>query len=125
MQVNMLMAASHPSAEYSVPNRDPMPKSHAVVAAGRLKAKDCLGDYQPDIVLHTVLETGRPMRYLIPRRGLRVNPDYAVGYAYRIAADVVGERIEGAAAGQIEPGVMQWQVRMPSLTLPRSKGKPM
>ena len=84
----------------------PDAKSHAVVAASRLKAKDCLGDYQPDIVLHTVLETGRPMRYLIPRRGLRVNPDYAVGYAYRIAADVVGEGIEGAAAGQIEPCVM-------------------
>ena len=46
------------------------------------------------------------MRYLIPGGRLLVHPDYAVGYTYRIAADVVGEGIESPATGEIEPGVM-------------------
>ena len=43
----------------------------------------------------------------------------------RVGAHVVGELVEGAAAARSKRAWCQWQVRMPSLTLPLWSGKPM
>ena len=82
------------------------PQGFPVVRPCSLQAQHRLGDDQPDVVLQPVLQAPTPVLPLVPGRGLRVDPHLAVHHGHRKAAHVVGEGIEGAAAGEVEAGMV-------------------
>ena len=46
------------------------------------------------------------MLRLVALHRARVHPDLSVNHAHREAADIIGEGVEGAAAGEVEPRVV-------------------
>ena len=100
------MAAPHPLFEYVVPNLAPMVRGVPVVGGGRIESEDRLGDHQPNIVLHPIFEATRPPLYGVGCRRAGVDPHTASRDRDREGPHIVGEGVEGAAAGEVEPGVM-------------------
>ena len=89
-----------------MPNLRPDAQRLPVVGPRGLQAQHRLGDDQTDVVLQSVLQPSPPVLAFVAGLRLRVNPYLAVLDAHREAAHVVGEGVEGAAAGQVEAGVM-------------------
>ena len=80
---------------------------HRAVVRGRgAEPEDRLGDDEPQVVLHAVFEAAGPAPDGVRLRRAGVHPYLAVRDRYGEGPHVVGEGIEGASAGQIEPGVM-------------------
>ena len=77
-----------------------------VVGGRRVESEDGLGDHQPDVVLHPVFEAARPPLNRVGLRRAGIDPHASVGHGDREGPHVVGERVERAAAGEVEPGVM-------------------
>ena len=70
------------------------------------EADDRFADDEAEILLHPFPKPARPTRHRIPLRPGRAQVDLAPLDSDRIGLHVVGEQIEGAAAGQVEAGVM-------------------
>jgi hypothetical protein len=69
-------------------------------------AMHCLGDDEPDIVGEAVLEPLAPVRGGIGMAERGLHPDLAVAQLHRAGRNVVRPQIEGAAAFEIESGVV-------------------
>ena len=77
-----------------------------VVGGRRVESEDGLGDHQPDVVLHPVFEAARPPLYRVGLGWAGIDPHASVGHGDRECPHVVGERVERAAAREVEPSVM-------------------
>ena len=102
----------------------PNAQGFAVVGAGGLQPQRRLGDDQPEVVLHAVLQPAAPVAGLIPVRRHRVNPDLPVHHLYWKGAHVVGEGVEGAPAGKFKPGVVPVAGKNAVLHAAPVQGKP-
>ena len=83
------------------------PKRNPIVRLRRVQPQHGLRDDKPNVVLKRVLQSLRPARRRVCLRRRRVNPHLAVViHRHRERAHIVRERVEGAAARQVEAGVV-------------------
>src|SRR5919108_5353593 len=78
----------------------------AVVSTCRLQAEHRLGDDQTYGMLQALLQTRGPMLHWVAWRRRGIHPHLAVDDGHRKGAHIVGERVEGPAAGEIEACMM-------------------
>ena len=77
-----------------------------VVRAGGVESQHRFSRNQPDVVLQAVLKPADPVRFLVPLHRLWVHPHLPILHRDREAANVVGERVERAPTGEIEPRIV-------------------
>ena len=82
------------------------PQRLQIIGACGLQAQHRLGYDQSQVVLHAIFQPPLPVLPLVTGSGRRVDPYLAVRHVHRKRAHVVGKWVEGAAAGQLKPGVV-------------------
>ena len=70
------------------------------------EANDSFGLHQTDILLHPLAQAMLPTLLAVFSLGLNDNPDPTCIDFHRIGWDIISPQIEGAAARQIETGMM-------------------
>ena len=106
MAVRMVSPGPQPAARLRRAVQHASLHDLAVVDLFAEERDDRLRDHQADVLLHPLLEPSEPVMRRRPGRRYGVDEDLAVPDLDRIGGHVVGEQVEGAAAGQVEAGVM-------------------
>ena len=83
-----------------------------------------LGDDEPQVVGEAVCEPLTPVHCGIGMTERGLHPDFAITQFDRELRYIVCPQIEGAAALEVESGMVPVTGQDPSSTLPRSRGKP-
>ena len=94
------------------------------VRPGADERHDGLGHHQPDVLVHALLEPAQAVRDRVARCRGEIDVDAAVLDFDRVDRGVVGKEIEGAAALEVESGVMPVAGQDAVLHGPAMQGEP-